>query len=455
MRRRLAIAIVGLVVAALFLAGIGTIVLASVADRQDAEQDLREQVEAIGDLLTELTFAPTPADNEETIRQRLQRVASSISVEGVGLLILPRNGEPIGELPQGLTLEELDVPALRSGETISNRTGDLIWAARGGTNRQGIPQLLILTAEPDPILLPAFRWFLVASAATIGIAILVTVRLSRRLTDPIREARDVTGRLAEGELGARVPADAAGVGDEVGDLMTSINQMADSLQRANALERQFLMSVSHDLRTPLTSIKGYAEALTDGAVDDVGRVGGIIETEANRLERLVGDLLLLARLESTDFPLHPAVIDPRPTVTSVTDGLQPDAAERGVELTARVPDTEAPIEVDPDRFAQIVANLVSNALRYASRTVSVTLWEAEGRVHLAVGDDGPGIPDADLPHVFERLYTAAANPAVRESGGGLGLAIVRDLAERMGGSVMARRSAMGGAEFVVSFRPAL
>lgn len=464
MRRRLAIAIVGLVVAALFFAGIGTILLASVADRQSAEDDLRGQVEAISDLLTELSFTPNRTANaddagssrnaDETIRQRLQRVASTISVEGVGLLILPRNGEPVGELPQGLTIDDLDIPALRSGETVSNRSGDLIWAARGQTNRQGVPQLLVLTAEPDPILLPAFRWFLIASAATIGLAVLVTIRLSRRLTEPIREARDVTGRLARGDFDARVSADAAAVGDEVGELVTSVNAMADSLQRANALERQFLMSVSHDLRTPLTSIKGYAEALTDGAVDDVGRVGGIIETEANRLERLVGDLLLLARLESTDFPLNIAVIDPRATVTSVVDGLRPEAADRGIDLTARVPDEDSPINVDPDRYAQVVANLVTNALRYASEAVAVTVWEAEGRVHLAVGDDGPGIADHDLPHVFERLYTAGASPEVKESGGGLGLAIVRDLTERMGGAVMARRSAMGGAEFVVSFRPA-
>lgn len=454
MRRRLAIAIVGLVVAALLLTGIGTIVLASVANREDAELDLREQVEAIGDLLTELTLAPAPADSDETIRQRLQRVASSISVEGVGLLVLPRNSDPIGELPAGLTLEELDLAALRAGETVSSRTGDLIWAARGSTSRQGIPQLLVLTADADPILLPGFSWFLVASATAISLAILVTVRLSRRLTEPIREARDVTGRLTEGDLAARIPPEVGDVGDEVGDLLTSINQMADSLQRSHALERQFLLSVSHDLRTPLTSIKGYAEALTDGAVDDVSRVGEIIESEAKRLERLVGDLLLLARLESTDFPLHLTMIDPRLRVTSVTDGLQPEAVERGIVLTARVPDHDVSIEVDPDRFAQIVANLVSNALRYASQTVSLTLWEAEGRIHIAVGDDGPGIPDADLPYVFDRLYTASANPAVKESGGGLGLAIVRDLTDRMGGSVMARRSALGGAEFVVSFGPA-
>lgn len=453
MRRRLATAILGLVVAGLFLAGIGTILLASVAGREDAEANLRIQVEAIGGLLGELTFAATPSDEEENIRARLQRVAGTISVDGVGLLLLPRNGAPIGELPDGLTPEDLDSEALRAGETVSGRTGDLIWAARGQTNRNGVRQLLALTAQPDPIVAPAFRWFLVASFATIAIAIIVTIRLSRRFTDPIREARDVTARLANGELGARIDDEAAG-GDELGDLVTSINTMADSLQRANALERQFLMSVSHDLRTPLTSIKGYAEALTDGAADDPAHVGTIIEHEAARLERLVGDLLLLARLESTDFPLDMVPTDPAATVMSVVDGLQRDAAERGVALTARVPDEPQTVVVDPDRFAQVTANLVSNALRFARQAVAVTLWPAEGRIHLAVGDDGPGIADEDLPHVFERLYTASATPVMKESGGGLGLAIVRDLSERMGGTVTARRSALGGAEFVVSFRPA-
>lgn len=457
MRRRLATAILGLVIAGLLFTGMGTILLASINAREEAEADLRTKVEAVGDLLSELTFAPPPRAEEATIRQRLQRlqgVASSISVDGVGLLIVPRNGEPIGELPDGITPDDLDIAALRAGETISDRSGDLIWAAQGQRNRTGIDQLLVLTAEPGPIVAPAFRWFLIASIATIGLAIVVTVRLSRRFTDPIREARDVTARLADGEFDARIPAEAAAVGDEVGELVTSINTMADSLQRANALERQFLMSVSHDLRTPLTSIKGYAEALTDGAVTDPVRVGTILESEANRLERLVGDLLLLARLESTDFPLQLATIDPAPTVAGITDGLQPEATERGLELMARFPDDAVAIDVDPDRFAQIAANLVSNALRFARTTVAVTLSSAEGHIHLAVADDGPGVADEDLPHVFERLYTAAASPTVKESGSGLGLAIVRDLSERMGGTVAARRSALGGAEFVVSFQRA-
>ena len=337
---------------------------------------------------------------------------------------------------------------------MSNRDGDLIWAARGSTNRVGMPQLLVLTQEPDPILLPAFRWFVIAGVATLIVAALVALRLSRSLTDPLVATREVTSRIADGDLDARIDTATIGAADEVADVVESVNAMAENLHRSKALERHFLMSVSHDLRTPLTSIKGYAEALCDGAVDDPTRAGAVIESEASRLERLVGDLLLLARLESTDFPLDRQRVDLNGVITATGVGLQRDAAERDVVLTARAPDEPTWADVDPDRFAQIVGNLVTNALRFADREVVVTLWSAEGRHHLAVGDDGPGIADADLPYVFERLYVSKHNPEVKESGSGLGLAIVRDLTERMGGSVTARRSALGGAELVVSFPPA-
>ena len=455
MRRRLTIAIVGMVAAALILTGLGTITLAAVNDRADTEADLRAQVETLSDLFVELTIVPNTGDEELNVRERLQAMAESISVEGIGLLILPRNGgEPVGDLPDGVRLEELDVEALQAGETVSNRDGDLIWAARGSTNRVGVPQLLVLTQEPDPILLPAFRWFVVAGGATLIVAALVALRLSRSLTDPLVATREVTSRIADGDLDARIDTATIGASDEVADVVASVNAMAENLHRSKALERHFLMSVSHDLRTPLTSIKGYAEALADGAVEDPVRAGAVIESEANRLERLVGDLLLLARLESTDFPLDRQRVDLNGVVTAAGVGLQRDAAERDVVLTARAPDEPTWADVDPDRFAQIVGNLVTNALRFADREVVITLWSAEGRHHLAVGDDGPGIADEDLPHVFERLYVSKHNPAVKESGSGLGLAIVRDLTERMGGSVTARRSALGGAELVVSFPPA-
>lgn len=453
MRRRLTLAIVGMVVAALLLTGAGTIALAAIGNRTDAEQDLRAQVETLGDLFAELTIAPS-RDGEAPVRERLQAVAESMSIEGIGLLIVPRSGDPIGDFPSGLTVEDLDLEAIRQGETISDRSGNLIWAARSVTNRTGVPQLLVLTQEPDPVLLPAFRWFLVAGGATIIVAALVALRLSRSLTGPLLAARSVTSRIAEGDLDARIETETIGASDEVADLVDSVNTMAENLHRSKSLERHFLMSVSHDLRTPLTSIKGYAEALSDGAVDDTARAGQVIETEASRLERLVGDLLLLARLESTDFPLDRQRVDLNGVVEAAGVGLTRDAGDRGVTLTTRVPNEPTWADVDADRFAQIVGNLVSNALRFAGEDAVVTLWSAEGRHHLAVADDGPGIADEDLPHVFERLYVSKHNPAVKESGSGLGLAIVRDLTERMGGSVTARRSALGGAELVVSFPPA-
>jgi signal transduction histidine kinase len=451
MTRRLGIAIVGMVIAALVLAGVGTLVLAAVIDREAAEQELIEQSEALSALLSELTFA-TPANAEGgTVRQRLRDVARTISVEGIGIVVLPRDGgAPLGGLPVGLEVEDFDLDAIRRKETISGAKDNLIWAAASSTNRAGMSQMLVLTRERDPILLPAFRWWAIASIITVGLAIALTLRLSRRLTAPIRDTASTASRIAAGDLSARAePSSRAG--EEVEQLIHSINTMAATLDRSRALERQFLLSVSHDLRTPLTSIRGYGEALADGAVNDPVHVGVIIEGEAKRLERLVGDLLLLARLEGTGFEYHTATVDLGSLVDAATVGVRHEAEQRSVAITVRTPDEPARIQADPDRYSQVIGNLVGNALRFAQETVVVRVWKEDGGVHLSVADDGPGISNADLPHVFERLYVAKDNPSIKESGSGLGLAIVRELTEGMGGSVLARRSSFGGAEFVVSF----
>ena len=130
MRRRLTAATVGMVVAALLLVGVGTTVLTAVNARADTEADLRETVESLSELLTELTIVPDASETGRDIRARLQTLADSLSVDGIGLLVLPRNRDPIGSLPDGLTVEDLDTDLLRAGETQSNRDGDLLWAAR-------------------------------------------------------------------------------------------------------------------------------------------------------------------------------------------------------------------------------------------------------------------------------------------------------------------------------------
>lgn len=222
-------------------------------------------------------------------------------------------------------------------------------------------------------------------------------------------------------------------------MLSALDSMAESLQRARDQERQFLLSVSHDLRTPLTSIRGYAEALADGAVSDPVRSAEVIVAESRRLERLVKDLLDLAKLESNQFALRPAEVDLTELVTDVADGFLPAAEEAGVALhLVAAPNLLA--VVDPDRVAQMVANLIENALKFARTSVTVGLsvglpvGEMNPGFVITVSDDGPGIDERDLQHVFERSFTSDRQPT-RKIGSGLGLAIVSELAAAMRGGV--------------------
>jgi signal transduction histidine kinase len=161
------------------------------------------------------------------------------------------------------------------------------------------------------------------------------------------------------------------------------------------------------------------------------RAAEVISSESRRLERLVADLLDLARLDAHQFSLYPSLVDTRVVVADAVDAFRPAATEIGIALTVEGGEP-APARLDPQRLAQIVANLVENALKFASARVDVTVRALDRSVILQVDDDGPGIAPADLPHVFERLYTSRTVPG-RTLGTGIGLAIVRELARAMGG----------------------
>ena len=235
--------------------------------------------------------------------------------------------------------------------------------------------------------------------------------------------------------------------------------MAAELGRHRMLERAFLMSISHDLRTPLTSIRGYAEAVAEGTADDEEsrrRAATVIEAEARRLERLVADLLELARLDAREFSLHPGPVDVVEVARHAALALAPAAREAGLRLVVAGDAGPLMATADPERLAQVVANLVENAIKYAGATVEVAVRPAPaggGAVEIgpeiSVVDDGPGIDPEDLPRVFERLYTSRRQPG-RKVGTGLGLAIVRELVSAMGGEVSVAATAEGGTRFVVT-----
>jgi two-component system sensor histidine kinase BaeS len=352
-----------------------------------------------------------------------------------------------------VTTADIDLARLRAGETLTGGGASLVFAAapasvsvprtQGGS--EPVLAVVVLTRKVDALLRPAVGWFLIAAVCTLAIGALVAWRFGRALTRPVRQAEEATRRISAGDLSARVPVSARDSKDELGSLIASINSMAGVLERSKGVERQFLLSVSHDLRTPLTSIRGYAEAIADGALPDPAEGGQIILSEARRLERLVGDLLDLAKLESRSFALTLGPVDLVDVAAGTVDGFRPETAEANVTMELVSGGEPTVVSGDADRLAQVAANLFQNALKFARSEIRVSVDSADGWARLAVTDDGPGIAPEDLPHVFERLYVSRHQPQRKEIGSGLGLAIVRELVTAMGGTVQASAAETGGA----------
>ncbi len=282
---------------------------------------------------------------------------------------------------------------------------------------------------------------LLAGLIGTGVAALLAYALSTRLTKPIRELSDATRRVASGQI-VQVPVTGT---DELAQLATSFNQMSGQLARARESERAFLLSVSHELKTPLTAIRGYGEALRDGAATS-DEAGPIIEHESERLQRLVQDLLDLGRLGQREFAIQTGSVDIAEVARTVEESLRPRAAEFGVTLSVDAP-AAAPVFADRGRTIQVVSNLVENALRATQAGGSVTILA--GGHTIAVQDTGPGLTPDDQAHAFDRFFLYRRYGADRPVGSGLGLAIVKELSSAMGGSVTVQSEPGAGATFTV------
>jgi two-component system, OmpR family, sensor kinase len=327
----------------------------------------------------------------------------------------------------------------------------------GETNYEGerqlysyrtLPHLGLMLLRPTSLRATAWRPFLVdlLLAALIGVAFAAALSyaLARSIVRPIRRVADATRSLAADERHEPLPREGS---RELASLAEAFNQMAEQLSTSREAERQFLLSVSHELKTPLTAIRGYAEGLADGAfeADEAARTIGL---EASRLERLVRDLLDLARMNRSEFAVRREPVDLAHVARESVLRHENAARQFGVALHAE--GTEAWVEADLDRLLQVASNLVENALRETPAGGAVVVSAAEGR--LVVSDTGPGIPSADLPHAFERFYLYDKIGKDHPVGSGLGLAIVKQLVSAMGGEVRVE-SGPAGTTFVVELRP--
>ncbi|CAB4877157.1 unannotated protein [freshwater metagenome] len=451
MTRRLTIVIVSVVMATLLVAGIGTIVVANLRARQTSEAELRGQAQSVAANIDQMLENGIATGTPQAVKRRLRlfnTFRSVLDLAGLSILTLQPNDTLTGDtLPPGLDINALPVAELRQLHTVSGNRGNLVYAAAPARLPNNTVVVVLLSRTANSGLSTSLRTFLLAALATLALGAGAAILLGRRLTRPIRDASEATHRIARGELSTRLPEPSPRHTDELADLARSVNAMAGELERSHLLEQQFLLSVSHDLRTPLTSIRGYAEAISDGA-GDPQRSALVIQSEARRLERLVADLLDLAKLRAQGFSMHLERVDLAALASVSIEGFQIDAAERNLRIE-HLGGGQLIVSADHDRLAQIAANLMENALKYAATAVTVTTAQDGSWAVLAIDDDGPGISGADLAHVFDRLYVARHAPSRKENSSGLGLAIVKELTEAMGGTVAATQSATGGARFVV------
>ena len=306
------------------------------------------------------------------------------------------------------------------------------------TKRSGSDVLLLLRtassvrAETRPF------WLALAAAGGLGclLAAAVAAMLARNIARPVLRVADASSRLAEGHEPERVPI--AGPA-ELRGLAESFNTMADQLARARNAERSFLLSVSHELKTPLTAIRGYSEALDEGVLTPE-RAVKVIRTEAARLERLIADLINLARLDQRRFEIHLDTVDLAEIARETVGRHAAQARELGVRITLDE-EEEAPARGDPDRVLQAVSNLVENALRCTPPGGVITLVARPGE--LTVKDTGPGIAPDEVPHAFDRFFLYRRYDGDRPVGTGLGLAIVRELVQAMGGEARVATTSTG------------
>ncbi len=316
---------------------------------------------------------------------------------------------------------------------------------------------LIFYAQPEPTPGEFFREFflqplIVAGTLALLLAALLAVVISRSVSGPLRAVASAAEAIARGDYDQRVPQTGP---DEVRRVAESFNSMAAQVKTSQQAQRDFVANVSHDLKTPLTAISGWSQALLDGAADSPDarqHAAGIIYDEADRMARMVNELLELARLESGQLQMARQRVDLSDVLADIHRGQLPRAQSREIELTLDAPPGMV-VMGDPDRIVQIFTNLADNALTYTppGGNVRLAARSAGGWVEGIVADTGAGIPEEELPRVFERFYRLEKSRTRGEAGrgSGLGLAIVRELVTAHNGHIRVSSEVGRGSAFIV------
>jgi signal transduction histidine kinase len=347
------------------------------------------------------------------------------------LLLAGPDGRILADTENKLVGQELSAAELSAGAPIvvnGQQVGTLVDTVEG-TARQSLEAAFLQRVNSSLV------W---AGLAAGVVALALGLLVARQLTAPLRALTRAAHSLAQGQaLQVEV-----GSGDEIGELGVAFNQMSQSLARQETLRRNLMADIAHELRTPLTIIRSDLEALLDGVYEPTPEALASLQDETLLLSRLVDDLRALALAEAGQLHLEQEPVDLTELLRGVVSGFDLLAESQGQSLTLDLPPDLPPVEVDAHRVRQVVANLVSNALRHARPVargsersqVVVSARRENGEVRVSVSDNGPGIAPEDLPHVFDRFWQGQTGQT-RTQGSGLGLAIARELIRAHGGRI--------------------
>jgi signal transduction histidine kinase len=413
------------------------------------DHQAKEDLEALADFygIYTASIAPDKARLDALAPQIVSFFAPQAGYEV--RLFSARNGallaatRDIGPLPSSTTLAKLGLRRPSLFLAASQDQPNRIYAARAVNEADG-SLLTVVEVSRDVNEIRSFlntlHLVLVGAGGAALLATLVaSLLLARQMTRPLHQIESATRAIAAGDLDRRL---AVASEDEIGRLAVSINQMAADLARLEAARREFITKISHDLRTPLTAIKGFVVNLQDIAPDEMQASLATMDEQTDRLIRLVNDLLTLSRLQQGELRLHRARIDLGDVARSAATLTSEKIQRQNVLLTLDLCDEPSFVSGDADRLQQVVVNLLDNALKAtpAGGTIEIKLRSSDGEVILVVSDSGQGLTDEEIGRAFDPYFSGTG------SGAGLGLTIAREIVEAHGGRIWLRSRPGGGAE---------
>ncbi len=434
--------------------------------RRNLQEELIDNLKIQCRLADELLYQKT-----DSLAILLPRIAELTSER---ITVLDEAGRVLGDFDQGHftntienhinrpeiqdALKNLDGfgSAIRYSATVKE---DLVYTAYKSPHKRFV-RLAQKQASIDGIIVKV-RWiFFSAAVGAIGLVILLTLRISKSITQPLAEIISASNEIKSGNYDREIIVQQ---GNEFGSLAKNLNDMSaklkDDIRRLNVLQdirKDFVANASHELRTPISSVRGYVETLLDGAYHDEEVSKKFLERSHSnilRLENIVNDMLDLSRLESRDKGLSLRYFDPKVMVANIVADLEDKATKKGLKISLNY-DAESDFRLlaDPFQFDKAVINLVENAVKYTDQgEVSVCGALEEKFFVLKISDTGNGIPSEEISRIFERFYRVDKGRARTEGGSGLGLAIVKHVMEIHEGSVSCESEVGKGTTFTLRF----